>query len=162
MGASARRRIAPGPTASATAMLPAFVACALAASIRYDVPADALLAVYSVEGGRGYSWSPDPNGTWDVGPLQFNTGYLATLRRWGIDPQAVEGRTCYPWYLAAWRIHNQLAADKGDFWTRVAHYHSYTPREAAIYRSSLLRYGPAWRRWLVARYPTVTVTMRRR
>ena len=133
----------------------ALIWCALAASVRYDVPADALLSVYSVERGGADTWSHDANGTYDIGPLQFNTAYLASLRRFGITPKAVEGRTCYPWFLAAWRIHNQLAEDHGGFWTRVARYHSATPRYVEAYRHDLLEYAPKWRAWLIAHYPTV-------
>ena len=137
-------------------MMPtALIWCALAASVRYDVPADALLSVYSVERGGADTWSHDANGTYDVGPLQFNTAYLASLRRFGITPRAVEGKTCYPWFLAAWRIHDQLVEDRGGFWTRVARYHSATPRYVATYRRQLLEYAPRWRAWLIAHYPTV-------
>ena len=133
----------------------ALIWCALAASVRYDVPADALLSVYSVERGGADTWSRDANGTYDIGPLQFNTAYLAGLKRFGITPRAVEGRTCYPWFLAAWRIHNQLVEDSGGFWTRVARYHSATPRYVEDYRRKLLEYDPRWRAWLIAHYPTV-------
>lgn len=133
----------------------ALIWCALAASVRYDVPADALLSVYSVERGGTDTWSRDANGTFDIGPLQFNTAYLASLRRFGITPRVVEGRTCYPWFLAAWRIHNQLVEDHGGFWTRVARYHSTTPRYVEAYRRKLLEYAPRWRAWLIAHYPTV-------
>ena len=133
----------------------ALIWCALAASVRYDVPADALLSVYSVERGSTDTWSHDANGTYDVGPLQFNTAYLASLRRFGITPRAVEGKTCYPWFLAAWRIHDQLVEDRGGFWTRVARYHSATPRYVATYRRQLLEYDPRWRAWLIEHYPTV-------
>ncbi len=133
----------------------ALIWCALAASVRYDVPADALLSVYSVERGGADTWSHDANGTWDIGPLQFNTGYLAGLKRFGITPKAVEGRTCYPWFLAAWRIHNQLVQDSGGFWTRVARYHSATPQYVDAYRAKLLKYAPRWRAWLIAHYPTM-------
>ena len=137
-------------------MMPtALIWCALAASVRYDVPADALLSVYSVERGGTDTWSHDANGTYDVGPLQFNTAYLASLRRFGITPRAVEGKTCYPWFLAAWRIHDQLVEDRGGFWTRVARYHSTTPRYVTAYRRQLLEYAPRWRAWLIAHYPTV-------
>ena len=137
-------------------MMPtALIWCALAASVRYDVPADALLSVYSVERGGTDTWSHDANGTYDVGPLQFNTAYLASLRKFGITPRAVEGKTCYPWFLAAWRIHDQLVEDRGGFWTRVARYHSATPRYVATYRRQLLEYAPRWRAWLIAHYPTV-------
>ena len=43
-------------------MMPtALIWCALAASVRYDVPADALLSVYSVERGGSDTWSNDAN-----------------------------------------------------------------------------------------------------
>ena len=140
-------------------MIPVAVLCALAAAAHYRIPADALLAVYSVEGGHAYTWSPDSNGTADVGELQFNTAYLQSLRRFGITPKDVEGHSCYPWFLAAWRIRGQLihAGPHTGFWTAIAHYHSETPAIAAAYRRKLLRYAPAWRQWIKTHFPTYTV-----
>ena len=43
----------------------------------------------------------------------------------------------------------------GGFWTRVARYHSATPRYVATYRRQLLEYDPRWRAWLIEHYPTV-------
>ena len=114
-------------------------------------------ATFGPFGGAGNAdtWSQDANGTYDIGPLQFTTAYLASLRRFGITPRAVEGNTCYSWFLAAWRIHNQLVDEHGGFWTRVVRYHSATPRYIGAYRQQLFEYAAHWSAWLIAHYPTV-------
>ena len=67
------------------------------------------------------------NDTYDVGPMQFNTAYLSGLAKYGIRPEHVAQSGCYSYVLAAWRIHMHIRNDRGDLWTKVANYHSYTP-----------------------------------
>jgi hypothetical protein len=130
-------------------MTKAGILCAIAASIHYHVPADGLLAVYQIENGASGQWVRNANGTYDVGPMQFNTSYLATLRQYGIQAKNVEstGR-CYPFELAAWRIHEHIQGTRGDLWTRIAHYHSTSPGEVSRYRARLIVYARRWRKWL--------------
>jgi hypothetical protein len=102
------------------------VSCSVAAAASYGVPTNILLAVVEKETGAPGLWVQNRNGTRDVGPMQFNTAYLATLSKYGITPQAVAG----------------------DIWTRAANYHSRTPRYNARYRLDLMAKSVRWADWL--------------
>jgi hypothetical protein len=130
------------------------VACSLAASLAYDVPANILLAIAEKEAGKPGQWVRNTNGTYDVGSLQFNTAYLRGLSRFGIAPADVAAPGCYAFLLAAWRIRAHLHDDTGDVWTRAANYHSRTPRINARYRADLIHRAARWSSWLDRHFPT--------
>ncbi|HHW2892263.1 TPA: muramidase [Pseudomonas aeruginosa] len=100
------------------------VVCSVIAAVKYELPANIVLAVAGQEGGKPGQWVKNKNGTYDVGTMQFNTGYLADLAKYGITAQDVEKPGCYPYELAAWRIRGHVKNDQGDLWTRVANYHN--------------------------------------
>lgn len=128
------------------------VICSIEAANHYQLPANILLAVAEQENGRPGQWVKNTNGTHDVGTLQFNTSYIKTLNKYGITPATVAQSGCYPYYLAAWRIKNHVVYDKkGDIWTRVANYHSYTPKYNAIYRNKIIQKARGWTTWLEQR-----------
>lgn len=125
------------------------VICSIVAANKYQLPPNILLAVAERENGRPGQWVKNTNGTHDVGSLQFNTAYLRDLRKYGITPSAVSQPGCYSYYLAAWRLKRHIVYDKqGDIWTRVANYHSYTPKYNAKYRSAIINLASKWERWL--------------
>lgn len=124
------------------------VSCSIEAAAAYDLPANVLLAVAEQEGGRPGQWVENTNKTFDVGPLQFNTAYLKDLAKYGIAPEDVAEGGCYSYYLAAWRIQYHVRHDNGEFWTRVANYHSKTPAVNEAYRQRLLPKAAKWGRWI--------------
>ncbi len=130
------------------------VVCAVSAAIKYEIPANILLAVAETEGGKPGQWVKNSNGTYDVGPMQFNTSYLRELKKYGILPQDVEQAGCYSYELAAWRLRGHLKKDKGDVWTRAANYHSRTPHYNSIYRDKLIKRAAKWEVWLTTKFPT--------
>jgi Transglycosylase SLT domain len=134
--------------------LPPAIVCSISASAAYGLPANIVLAVADMEGGRPGQWVRNANGTSDVGLLQFNTHYLKTLARYGITTADVAADNCYPYQLAAWRLVKHIQEDAGDLWTRVADYHSRTPRFNAPYRVGVIRRAAYWARWLTARLKT--------
>ena len=71
------------------------IICSIAAAVKYRVPANIVLAVAEKEGGRPGQWSPNKNGTHDVGSMQFNTAYLTDLARYGIMASDVATAGCY-------------------------------------------------------------------
>jgi len=134
------------------------VTCSIVAAVKYQVPANMLIAVAEKEGGRPGQWVRNTNGTHDVGPMQFNTAYLTELRRFGITPEDVAQSGCYSYELAAWRLRGHLKNDTGDIWTRAANYHSRTPQFNAPYRADLMRRAAKWGQWLSARFTTFDAT----
>ena len=133
------------------------VVCSIAAAVKYEVPANIILAIAEKEAGRPGQWVRNTNGTEDVGPLQFNTAYLASLSSYGITADDVAQPGCYPFDLAAWRVRQHLLHDTGDIWTRAADYHSRTPIYNAEYRADLIVKAARWADWLQARYVTFDV-----
>lgn len=128
------------------------VTCSLSAAVKFQIPANLLLAVAEVENGRPGLSVRNTNGTQDIGMLQFNTAYLSGLAPYGIQAADVAGWDCYAFDLAAWRLAGHLFRDTGDLWTRAANYHSRTPRFNAVYRSKLIRAASKWEHWLRARF----------
>lgn len=134
------------------------VVCSISAAVKYEVPANIMLAVAEKEAGKPGQWARNTNGTHDVGQMQFNTSYLRDLTRYGITANDVAAAGCYSFDLAAWRLRMHIRNDKGDLWTKSANYHSRTPRYNAVYRADLIRKASKWAEWLEARFVTLDVT----
>ncbi|MBT2180848.1 hypothetical protein CJ026_000195 [Ralstonia pickettii] len=134
------------------------VVCSIAAAVKYQIPANLVIAVAEQEAGRPGQWVRNTNGTHDVGPMQFNTSYIAELKQYGITSADVAQGGCYSFDLAAWRLRQHLKNDRGDMWTRAANYHSRTPQYNAVYRAAIMRRAAKWGAWLQARFVTVDAT----
>jgi hypothetical protein len=65
------------------------ITCSIIAAIDYQIPANIVLAVAEIENGKPGHVSGNSNGTLDYGPMQFNTVYLADMRKYGITEQDV-------------------------------------------------------------------------
>ena len=123
--------------------------CSLAASLEYGVPADIMLGLAELEGGKPGLVKKNKNGTHDLGQMQFNSAYLADLEKaYGIRKEDVMGAGCYPFRLAAWRVRGHLRQEKGDIWRRAACYHSKTPEYNTIYRAKLISAARKWAGWI--------------
>lgn len=127
--------------------LPEPILCCIEAAAEYHIPKEVVLAVAQAENGQVGLWKQNSNKTFDVGVMQFNTGYLATLKQHGITPELVETSGCYPYRLAAWRIQQHLLNDPGDYWSRVANYHSRTPKFNQRYQTVLVNFYNDWLVW---------------
>lgn len=136
--------------------LPERVRCSIIAAVKFEVPVNVMLAIAELEGGKPGAWVRNHNGSFDVGPMQFNTAYLSQLERtYGIRPEDVARTGCYPYELAAWRVRQHVARDEGTLWQRVANYHSRTPDKNRKYRLRLMRKAQGWASWLASRFETV-------
>ncbi|MFT4059274.1 MAG: transglycosylase SLT domain-containing protein [Legionella sp.] len=133
------------------------VACTIMAAIKYQVPANILLAIAEKESGRPGQWVKNSNGTYDVGSMQLNTAYLKELAQFGIKPDDVAAKGCYAYDLAAWRVRGHLVHDGQDLWTRAANYHSKTPKFNRIYRADLIKKARKWQMWLSSHFNTYAV-----
>jgi len=134
------------------------IVCSISAAVKYQVPANIILAVAEKEAGKPGQWIRNSNGSYDVGQMQFNTNYLADLAHYGITANDVAATGCYSFDLAAWRLRKHILHDTGDLWTRSANYHSRTRRYNAIYREDLMKKALKWADWLEARFVTYDVT----
>ena len=134
------------------------IVCSISAAVKYQVPANIVLAVAEKEAGKPGQWVRNSNGTHDVGSMQFNTAYLGELARYGITANDVAASGCYSFDLAAWRLRKHIRNDKGDLWTRAANYHSRTYRYNVVYRADLMAKAVKWADWLEARFVTFDIT----
>ncbi|ECH9341663.1 conjugal transfer protein [Salmonella enterica subsp. diarizonae] len=136
------------------------VVCSITAAIKYQVPANIMLAIAEKEGGSTglENKNRNSNGSYDVGRMQFNTLYLKDLKKYGITAEDVAQPGCYSYDLAAWRIRGHIKNDRGDIWTKAANYHSRTPYYNEIYRRDLIRKAAKWQTWIEARFNTFDVT----
>lgn len=135
------------------------VACVVEAAVEYNVPANILLALAEKEGGKPGQWVRNTNGTYDVGPMQFNSAYVKELMPHGVFESDVAAHGCYPYQLAAWRIRGHIYNDSGDLWTRVSNYHSRTPSVNAIYRADLVTRAERWAQWVDLHYVTYEINL---
>jgi len=133
------------------------VTCSVAAAIKYDVPANIVLAVAELENGKPGLYRRNENGSQDIGVMQFNTNYLADLSTYGITGQDVAAVGCYPYELATWRLRKHILHDKGDLWTKASNYHSRTPEYNVVYRAKLKVAALRWVGWLARRFKTWVV-----
>ena len=124
------------------------VVCSISAAAKFRIPANILLAIAEKENGRPGQWVKNPNGSFDIGSLQFNSKYISELSAYGIGFADVAAKGCYPYELAAWRLKKHFQNDKGDLWTRAANYHSKTYRFNRIYRADLIVKSVKWAQWL--------------
>lgn len=141
---------------------PADVDCVVIAAKRQRVPANILLAIASVEAGKNGQFVTNTNGSWDLGHFQINTIHWAQKGLFATYPSItkfdVAWRGCYNAEIAAWilRIHIEENSTQ-NYWTRVANYHSKTPKFNAAYRKKLIPYAIRWGYWLEQHY-NVSVT----
>ncbi len=129
--------------------------CSITAAIKYQIPANILLAIAEKESGRPRMVNINKNGTYDIGPMQFNSAYLHELRQYGIAPAHVAVKGCYPYDLAAWRLRQHLLYDTGNLWARAANYHSRAVQYNLPYRTDLMKKGHKWAHCLECNLPVV-------
>lgn len=136
------------------------VVCSITAAIKYQIPANLMLAVAEQEGGKPglENKNRNDNGTYDTGPMQFNTVYLRDLEKYGITAEDVSQPGCYSYDLAAWRIRGHIKNDSGDLWTKASNYHSRTPYYNQIYRNQIIPRAAKWEKWIEARFNTFDAT----
>ncbi len=84
------------------------IVCSISAAQSFGLPPSVVLAVAQIEGGRPGLTRRNANGTYDLGPMQLNTAWLAELRPYGVNPRWALASGCYPYHLAAWRIRGHL------------------------------------------------------
>lgn len=135
---------------------PADVSCVIQAAIKHGVPANILLALSSVEGGKNGQFVLNKNGSYDMGHFQINTIHFSGGEVFGkIDKNDAAWRGCFNAELAAMLLQKRLTAPgTADYWVRVANYHSATPKYNAIYRSKLIPLAARWGKWLQVNYQT--------
>lgn len=124
------------------------ITCSVQAAQKQGIPAEVMIALAKMEGGKPNLRMKNTNGTEDLGYMQFNTAYIASIKHMGVEEQHVLADGCFSFHLAAWRVKQHLVNDKGGYFKRVANYHSRTEKYNARYRKKLIEFTQKWRTWL--------------
>ena len=106
--------------------------CAIQAGLKYNVPVDVLLAISSIENGNIDTISKNTNNTYDYGVMQINSDYIQDLNQ-----------------TAAYKLKDHIKFDKGDLLTRLAMYHSKTPKYNEIYKKKIVFHSKYWSDFLL-------------
>lgn len=103
--------------------------CLTQAAKTYDLPPEILITIRTVEAGRSGQMSKNPNGTYDIGPMQINSHWLDKLaERYQTTPEVIKDKLlhndCFNIHIGAWVLRREIDEAGGNFWRGVAHYHS--------------------------------------
>lgn len=97
-----------------------------------------ILAVMSAEGGRVGTFSPNTNGSYDMGPMQINTVHLPELSRmYRVSErhlaQLIAYDGCFNMAIGAYMLRQKTNEAGGDFWYGIGRYHSKTADKSTAY-----------------------------
>ncbi|MDK9702572.1 MAG: lytic transglycosylase domain-containing protein [Sulfuritalea sp.] len=111
--------------------------CMEGAGARYHINPVLLWSIAKVES----SFSPlaenkNPNGTTDIGVMQINSAWLPTLKRYGIDRQALQD-PCTNIYVGAWILAQNIRR-YGYNWEAVGAYNATTQAKRVNYARKVL------------------------
>jgi hypothetical protein len=120
-----------------------FLACMLLTASVYHLPPRVLPAILSVEGGRPGMVHLNKDRSEDLGVMQINTLWIATLSRYAALPQAVVRErllndSCFNIAAAGLIMRIYLNETKGDLLRAVGNYHSHTPILNQTYQVKVL------------------------
>lgn len=134
--------------------------CGISASIKYNIPADILLAISTIENGQVGVGYKNKNGSIDYGIMQINSVYIQELRdKYNIivTPAEISAPTCKQFDIAAFKIKEHLKNDTGSFLERVAMYHSKSEDLNRVYQTKLIKHSSEWRKIFKAREYTTYI-----
>lgn len=107
-------------------------ACIQMVAYKYGIPRAILLAIVKTEGGHAGSYRRNTNGSVDVGPMQINSRWFHTLRRYKITPNDLAQDACLNVDVGGWILYKEWRQSH-NLWQAVGHYHSHNPQEAHRY-----------------------------
>lgn len=115
-----------------TVELPAHISakCVNVSAKDYELNPLILLSVLKQEsGGRTGIVSPNTNGTYDLGPAQFNTSSWAAVfqNKFSISRDALINNMCQAIRAMAYAVRTEIDKAGGDIWKGIGNYHSRTP-----------------------------------
>ncbi len=102
------------------------IECINQAAVVYQVPAELILSVLAIEGGRVGLALPNKNGSFDYGPMQINSIWLPRLQVYGYTKQQLQYDPCVNVMVGTW-ILSQNIVHASTAWRGIGGYHSHTP-----------------------------------
>ena len=126
--------------------------CSIQAGLKYNVPIDVLLAISSIENGNIDTISKNTNNSYDYGVMQINSIYIKELNnKLNLDLKKEDflKRDCFSFQVAAYKLKEHIKFDKGDLLTKLAMYHSKTPKYNEIYKKKIVAHAKYWSDFLL-------------
>jgi soluble lytic murein transglycosylase-like protein len=109
--------------------------CIEYAARRADISPYIVAGILAQEGGTVGKRHYNSNGTYDIGPMQINSIWLATLARYGVAEPDILYNGCANVYVGTWILRQEINRSPGNLPQAVGSYHSKT----AIYRDRYLK-----------------------
>lgn len=100
------------------------ISCINRAAVEFHVPATLIVSVLSIERGATGTISRNKNGTYDMGPMQINSSWLPTLKKYSYSANDIIYDACKNVYVGAWILANNISKSN-ELWKGVGNYHSH-------------------------------------
>jgi len=111
---------------SSMAVCSSAAACWEAAAAQYGVNPQLLVAIARTESGMNpAALNRNKNGSYDIGLMQINSSWLPTLRKYGVEEQALWD-PCTNIHVGAWVL-SQNMQRMGNSWEAVGAYNAKNP-----------------------------------
>jgi hypothetical protein len=99
------------------------VSCINHAAVEFHVPASLIVSVISIERGSIGRTSKNKNGTYDMGPMQINSSWLTTLKKYGYSANDIIYDACKNVYVGTWILASNISKSN-EIWKGVGNFHS--------------------------------------
>lgn len=111
--------------------------CWESAAYRYQVPAEALVAIADIESNMNpAAFRVNKDGSSDIGLMQVNSRELPQLAKYGITRESLFD-PCLNIHIGAWILASKINRH-GYTWSGFATYHSATPSRREAYTRKLI------------------------
>jgi len=122
-------------------MLPLFVSdvplsCINSVAYEYHIPAKLIISVLNIERGKAGLISKNKNNSYDIGPMQINSLWLADLKRYGITQHDLQYDPCINVKVGTW-ILSKAIANGNNLLGGIGNYHSHTPINNSSYNQKV-------------------------
>jgi soluble lytic murein transglycosylase-like protein len=117
------------------------IACVNEAATTYAIPAELILAIIFVEGGRNGIAMSNRNGTFDYGIMQINSSWLPRIQDFTTSAYQLQFDACRNVMIGTWILKQNLQSSS-NLMAAIGNYHSHTPALNQTYaRQVLFIYG---------------------
>jgi soluble lytic murein transglycosylase-like protein len=103
------------------------IRCINEAAVSYAIPAELIMAIIFVEGGRNGIAMHNTNGTYDYGVMQINSSWSRKAAQKGADTYALQYDACENVMIGTWILSQNIHATPGNLVQAVGNYHSHSP-----------------------------------
>ncbi len=113
------------------------LSCINQAAVQYAVPAELILAIITVEGGKNGMAMPNKNGTFDLGVMQVNSSWSNEILQRGYNLNEIQYDSCKNIDFGTW-ILSQCIKNNANLDEAIGDYHSHTPMFNLDYSTKVL------------------------